>query len=201
MQTRPHGANFASSGASNTAIALISQGIPSHYTRLGCQTFFFLKVNGPISHQLFLRNPSRQRVKEPKAAATVVRWEVVWSRRHLTRRPLGAAGERGGEPDRGAPLVHWWIQGMERWHCASAKTKRIQALGPNRGTMAPRGLWDAGATRTMTPSRFVSLLNLEGLHVSVQVAHSKVLIGWMRNLSPFSRLPYTPGTQTPEDQS
>lgn len=95
MQTRPRGANFASSGASNSAIRPISQGISPHYTSPGCQTFFFLKVNGPISHQLFSRNPSRQRVKGLNTA--VSRLEVVGNRRHLTRTPFGGlagVGER-----------------------------------------------------------------------------------------------------------
>lgn len=112
MQTRPHGANFASSGASNSAIRLISRGIPPHYTSLGCQTFFFfLKVNGPISHQLFLRGLSRQRVNGLKAAATVLHLEAVCNRRwlgpgvHFWR--AGGRGEEQGQMRACACLQGW----------------------------------------------------------------------------------------------
>lgn len=141
MQTRPRGAHFASLGASNSAIRLISQEIPPHYTSLGCQTFFFLKVNGPISHQLFLRNLSRQRVKGLKAAATDFHLEVVFNRARLTRMPFGERLE--GEMDRGAPPVLRGGRSVlscppgERGPHASAEAERVRTLLLVRCTEGP----------------------------------------------------------------
>ena len=69
---------------------------PSSLHKSGLSNFFFfLKVNGPISHQLFLRNLSRQRVKGLKAAATDFHLEVVFNRAHLESMPFGEwVGER-----------------------------------------------------------------------------------------------------------
>lgn len=84
MQTRSRGANFASSGASNSAINLISLGIPPHYTGPGYQTFFLKKkVNGPISHQLFPGKPADKGLKCEEPAATDLHLEVTINRRCL----------------------------------------------------------------------------------------------------------------------
>lgn len=143
MQTRPRGANFASSGASNSAIRPISQGISPHYTSPGCQTFFFLKVNGPISHQLFSRNPSRQRVKGLNTA--VSRLEVVGNRRHLTRTPFGGlAGGGGGRDGQMCTSVVGGGAGelgREQGPRASVKAKGLQARVPTQGT---RHAWTVG---------------------------------------------------------
>lgn len=160
MQTRPRGANFASSGASNSAIRLISQGIPPHYTSLGCQTFFFLKVNGPISHQLFLWSLSRQRVKRTQSSFNCCTFGSCLQQEMV---------DGGGSPKHSSRTV------------LNAEARAVQTLAPDGCSTAQKCLRDAGVTRMPTLGRFVLYLEFRRAQVS-----GAVFTGRTGNLGPFS---------------
>lgn len=192
MQTRPRGANFASLGASKSAIRLISQGIPPRYTSLGCQTFFFLKVNGPISHQLFLRSLSRQRVKRTQSSFNCCTFGSCLQQEMADRGAFWASGSKG----RG---VGWMrasvLSGGSKKHGSravlNAEAKAIRTLVPNGCTTAQMSLRRRGEASDDV-EQICSSSEFRRAQVSAAVS-----TGQAGNRSPFSGEPLQTWTPDP----
>lgn len=172
MQTRPRGAHSASSEAGTSARTAFT-GKPSSLRGPAVQLFFFfLKVNGPISHQLFSRNPSKG-LKGSTQLQPIHIWKLFSTGGAPQGRVSGERRERRGDGHTHPSA----LGGLGVQSSCQAGAGRLTRV-------CEAGVMCAVAPRRLVSPEFRTCRAHRGLHVG-----SQVFTDLTGTLSPIPRLP------------
>lgn len=149
-----------------------SRGSPPHYAARLSNFFFFLKVNGPISHQLFSRNPSKG-LKGSTQLQPIHIWKLFSTGGAPQGRVSGERRERRGDGHTHPSA----LGGLGVQSSCQAGAGRLTRV-------CEAGVMCAVAPRRLVSPEFRTCRAHRGLHVG-----SQVFTDLTGTLSPIPRLP------------